>query len=241
MGLKPDLYVYTFGSQHIQEKEEHLTPVINKGYNIPRFEFNIITSARVKESFQESFAIEDIHDAYMGVLLAPNGLKGVDVDVHVTENYDGHKTRDALIKRYTKTDLDLSNWNLLLDSSTGGCNDLSLPTGQEFNDRFLGMVCLKPHNGSYEITGFVSFYPKIGSLLMNFCDFWVFIKLNANEIWITAIHEHQLRPMYEKFGYEFLHMELVPVSHGGAGKSDLLEDGIGASCDFHLDVMVKRR
>lgn len=241
MGLCPDLYVYTFGSEHIQCKEEHLTPVINKGYNIPRFQYNIITSARVQGSFQKSFDIENIDDAYMGILLAPKGLTGVNEACHVSSDDDGHKTREKLMEIYARSDLDLSNWNLKLDSSTGGSNDLILPIGQEFDDRFLGMACLKPHKGAYEITGFLSFYPKVGTLLMGFCDYWGFKKLETNEIWITAIHEHLLREMYERFGYEFLTKQLVPVSSGGAGHSDLLEDGIGASRDFHLDVMVKRR
>lgn len=235
----PILQVYTFGTANICNREHHLTPIINKGYNIPRYQFNVITTSRVKGSIQESFAIKDLNDAYMCVLLAPPNMARVAAEVHVATNDDGHVTRQKLVRKYAHSALDMTAWDLQPDVSVGGATTLALPIGQDLDDRFLGMACLKPHEGSYEITGFFSFYPRAGSLLLRFCDYWVFDHLQASQIWITAIHEHMLREMYEKFGYSFLHKVLVPIKKGGAGKSELLEDGIGASRDFHLDVMVK--
>lgn len=186
MSAIPDIIVYKLSSPVVQSQQDRLAYYINKGYDVPRYQYNIITTSRIQGTLQESFSIENLDDAYMAVLLAPKDLEGIDNDSNVRLEDDGHATKAKLVQRYSKVGIDVSQWNITLDKSVDPIQpQVDLPEDGELLNRFLGMACLKPHAGSYEITGFLSVYPKAGSLLMKFCDYWVSEKLGKSEIWLT--------------------------------------------------------
>lgn len=229
--------VHSFASPEITEKTESLCHIMNKGYNVPRFKYNIITTPRVKNNttLLEDFTIDDPANAYLIFCFQepdPN------VNLHVINNElieDAHTTRQKLIDLHPH--VDLKNTEMRYDVSAGGDNLLNLP--ERMDDSLLGMICLKPHGEkAFEITGFISFYKNLGTKLIQVCELFAKERLNAKSLHITAIHEHDLRGMYEKWGFQFENKVLVPLCNEGIS-NDLLEDNIGATQDFHLDIMSK--
>lgn len=246
--------IHPFNSQEFKKNEEDLIHVLNKGYNVPRYEYNIITTPRIKHSLVEDLCAFREDQCYAVVCFANEDDNMPDLTEVICgeeEIDNAHITRSKLQRLYpelqlsaatTEYDVSLLPQLEAANRDTDSCRDLVFP--DHFHNRFLGMGCLKPHGGpgGYELTGFVSFYPGVGSRVIAECESFAEDVLNAREIWITAIHEHQLQSMYEKWGYVFQQRLLVPVSADGDVKNieNGLENDVGASQDFHLDVLVKK-
>lgn len=246
---------YAFSSPELKGHEDLLIHTINRGYNAPRFQFNIITSPRIKHSIAEdlcvvpeesSYALFCFADPQTGASIS-NTIK-IDVDEMVD---DAAAAREKLLHLYPKGTIDIQNARILYDDSVspkkGSTEKLALPApDDQFTSRFLGMACLKPHGDSgtfYELTGFISFYPGIGTQLIRIVEQFARDQLAATDIWITAIEEHLLGQMYSNFGYKFVERIHIPVTADSGGKvadtQEHLENDILASQDFHLEVMCK--
>lgn len=229
--------IYSFASPEILKSTESLCHVVNKGYNVPRFQYNIITTPRIKNNttLLEDFSIDDPSNAYLVFCFQEPDRN---VDLHVINDElieDAQTTKEKLLQLHPN--VDLAETKIVYDTSIGGVESLKLP--DRLDDSLLGMICLKPHEEeSFEITGFVSFYKNIGTKLIEVCELFAKEKLEAKSLHITAIHEHNLRKMYEKWGFTFDQKVKVPLSQEGVS-SDHLEDNIGATQDFHLDLMSK--
>jgi hypothetical protein len=235
--------VYSFAAPQIKKNEKNISDFLNKGYNVPRYQYNIITTPRIKNSISEDLGVLPADQSYAIFCFTENNPKS---DIIINNNDSAQETKEKLLSIHLD-ELDLTNNNnnnkIQYDKSIKHPNSINLQFPKEnFNNSCLGMICIKPHinNKSYEITGFVSFYPTIGTQLMQQCELFIKEWLNGEKIWIIAIHEHNLRRMYENWGYSFIEQVLVPLAQDGVIESKHLENDIGASQDFHLDVLVKR-
>lgn len=258
--------IYSFDSNEIKNQEDLLIHTINKGYNVPRFQFNIITTPRIKHSLIEDLCILPSNESFIIFCFVDeiNNFNNREV-INYNEDIDNAQiTKEKLLKIYSNYQIDFSEFKIgydhsilssdLIDSSNNNNNlldkieNLKLPSN--FTNKFLGMICLKSFGEisqrEYEITGFISFFPGVGSQLIKRTEEFAKVELKANKIWITAIEEHKLRKMYEKFGYKFIKKVLVPVSAEENGKvvenndgPTHLENDIAATCDFHLEILSK--
>ncbi|ODQ46720.1 hypothetical protein PICMEDRAFT_11696 [Pichia membranifaciens NRRL Y-2026] len=250
---------YAFSSPELKKHEDLLVHTINRGYNAPRFQFNVITSPRIKHSVVEDLCVVPEESSYALFCFADPraGASSTDrtstVKIDVDELVDdAAAAREKLLQLYPKGTIDTQNPRILYDDSVspkkGTTEKLCLPApDNQFTSRFLGMACLKPRGGSgtsYELTGFISFYPGVGTHLIRTVEQFARSQLAATDIWIAAIEEHLLGQMYSKFGYEFVERVLIPVSADSGGKvadtQDHLENDIMASRDFHLEVLCKK-
>ncbi|KAG0681500.1 Glycine--tRNA ligase 1, mitochondrial [Pichia californica] len=252
--------IYSFASNEIKRNEALLVHTINKGYNMPRYQFNIITTPRIKNSVVKDLCVNPVDESIVIFLFAndnENESKDIDIYIDINESIDdGYKTKEKLLKMYPNGNINYSNYKIEYDLSvlkflknSNLCNELKLPnSNNEFAKKFLGMACLKPFKednktiGSYELTGFISFYPGAGSQLLKQIEIFAKNSMDAKIIWITAIKEHLLNNMYtKKFGYKFINEELIPVSSDNVVNTDgtHLENDIGAIGDFHLEVFMK--
>lgn len=239
--------IYSFESDEIQNNEDLLIHTINKGYNVPRFEFNIITTPRIKHSLIEDLCVSPPNESFLILCFVDNDDLTNEEIINYNEDIDNAQiTKKKLLKIYSNYQIDFNNFRIEYDGHS--ISNLKLPSN--FTNKFLGMICLKPfgeiNQKEYEITGFVSFFPGVGSQLIRQAESFAKTDLRANKIWITAIEEHKLRRMYEKFGYKFVKRILVPVSTEENGKvvenenePAHLENDIAASCDFHLEIFYK--
>lgn len=233
-GLK--FQIYPFSSSEIKDNEDFFISMLNKGYNVPRFQYNIITTPRIKHSLVEDLCITPSESCY-AILCFVEDTKNInDYEYEIELDESAEISRNKLLKM--NPEIDFNNFKIEIDSSN---EEIKLPNN--FKNKFLGMSCLKPHSSnplkSVELTGFVSFYPKIGSKLIEITEFFATNHSKNDKIWITAIKEHNLKSMYEKWGYQHLECVLVPLSRDGAVEDTHLENDIGASQDFHLDVLSK--
>lgn len=244
--------IYSFGSPEIKRNEDLIIHTLNKGYNIPRFKFNIITTPRIKHSLSEDLCIEPADQSFAIFCFVDGITKNTDIVIDANELIDdGETTKKKLLNLYPIGSIDSDSFKIKYDVTVPNLKNIQeckIPENQDgvFTNGFLGMACLKPyHHGtesdaSYELTGFISFYPGIGSKLIKQVEDFARNVLHAKSIWVTAIEEHLLRSMYDKFGYNFVERVHVPLcGEEGAVEDKHLENDIGASQDFHLEVMCK--
>lgn len=244
--------IYSFASPEIKRNEDLIIHTLNKGYNIPRFNFNIITTPRIKHSLSEDLCIEPADQSFAIFCFVDGKTENADIVIDADELIDdGGITKKKLLNLYPIGSINSKSFRTEYDITVPNLNDIQeckLPANDDggFTNRFLGMACLKPyHHGtendtSYELTGFISFYPRIGSKLIKQVEDFARNILHAKRIWVTAIEEHLLRSMYDKFGYDFVERVHVPLcGEEGAVEDKHLENDIGASQDFHLEVMCK--
>lgn len=227
-------HIYSFESNELSKHEELLTRVINRGYNVPRFKYNIILSPRIKNSIREDLMIKYPNKSYLILAFS-------DKDANIDETDNASIAREKFIHTNNGLGLlnDLSSSIVLIDKSAGGENELHFPINAE--SKILGMCGLKPHDPGYEITSFVSFYPRIGSNIIDKLEKFAKTSIGNEEIWVLAISEHELRELYEKFGYVYKKKVLISVTaNSGSCLDEKLENDIEASQDFHLDVLVKQ-
>lgn len=242
--------VYSFSADELKKNDKRLSHTLNKGYNVPRYEFGIITTSRIKES----------HTAYEDLKVVPNDKcyavfcfsdkdpDNEEIIVNEDENIDdAHITKEKLLKLYPKGTIDVTKWNIEYDQSIDKTSNKFLKFPDNFSNRFLGMGCIKPYHNSmktYELTGFVSFYPRIGSQLIKCIEEISISKLELETILAIAIREHLLNEMYEKFGYTFVESLLVKAVNDeddeNGVESEILEQGVKSTRDFHLDVFKKQ-
>lgn len=248
---------YAFSSPELKKHDDILTHTINRGYNVPRFQYNVITTPRIKHSVVEDLCVIPEASSYAVLCFADPRAGPVtttpDISIAVDEKVDDAATAKAkLLQLYPKRTIDTTASRLLYDDSIslrkGTTQKLSLPMPETtFTSTFLGMACLKPYGDtgtSYELTGFVSFYPGIGTQLIRTVEQFAHEQLGATDIWITAIEEHCLGEMYGRFGYTFVDRIHVPIAAEDGGKvpdgQHHLENDIAANQDFHLEVMCKK-
>jgi hypothetical protein len=251
--------IYAFSSDVVKSQEKFLSHTLNKGYNVPRFQYNVITTPRIKHSISEDLCVTPADKCYAIFCFADvdANAEGSVIEVNPDECIDDAvQTRSKFLQLYTTLNPTLET--VEYDITTGHADGKNLQFPDKPANKLLGMGCLKPHptsskaavdnessssssslSSAYELTGFVSFYPRVGSKLILQCEKFAKECLSAKQVWITAIGEHELSGMYEKWGYKLVETVLVPLSAAGDVEDCHLENDIGASQDFHLDVMVK--
>ncbi|GMM30806.1 hypothetical protein DAMA08_035510 [Martiniozyma asiatica (nom. inval.)] len=262
----PIVQFYRFDSPEIQKNKDLLVKTINKGYAIFKDKFGLITSPRIQNSLEKDFQLTDVASSYMVLMFAPE-LTMDNTQVFINTDDNGTITREKLTQLYKdRLDLSdysmefddlllqkfnqLKNKNGKLYSTYKNGNDVNnnqlvntvspqIPEVSEFHKRFLGMTCLKPHeaDNTYEVTGFISFYPGAGKSLMEINDYLCSDIVKTSKVWVIAIHEHKLKLLYEKFGYKWHELESVSIS--GGLSTEKLESALVATSDFHLDIMSK--
>lgn len=234
--------IYKFSSPQVVNNESLLTRVLNRGYDLPRFKYNVITTPRIKNSLVEDLGVSPLQDSYVFFCIA-NDEPTEDKHIGCDEPLDDYEqTTEKLKLRYPH--IAVNDVQRCYDNSVDQTrSDLPLPKPLE--DRLLSMAALKPHHTesgqAFEVTGFVSFYKGAGSLVIREAEQFAAKFLGASQIWVTAIKEHQLREMYEKWGYNFVEHIYVPLASNGEvdNSGSSLENDIGATRPFYLEVMMK--
>lgn len=223
---QPTLYVVTF--EQAQPIEKQLIEIINRGYDKPRFKYNVIKTPRVKYSLIDDFGVKDPTDIYLMICVAPTTGRLVKVDPE-----DNAKMVTEKLQRSYPT-VDLTN----MTQST----DLSQILDPELSSRVLGTIACRiydeKHGKDREITAFTSFYRGVGSQLMSHMVEFCKEKLDCDRLWIDVISEHELREYYERQGFVLQSVEYCPIDpETGLMAGMTLEDGLRAAQDFHVDVM----
>lgn len=240
--------IYSFASNELSKHEKTIINFLNKGYNVPRFKYNVITTPRIKHDLITDLGVVSPAESFAIFAFADNtNNPTTSIQVENDPQVESAEiTKSKLMKLYDSKIM--NNYAIKYDKSLPSCNNSqkeeeSLKFPINFSNSCLGMICLKPQKSikDYEITGFVSFFPKLGTLLSEISESFAINYLsNVEHLWITAINEHNLRRMYESWGYVFKQTVLVPMNEDGVVvDDDYLENDIGASQDFHLDILVK--
>lgn len=240
--------IYSFEADEIAKHAKTITSFLIKGYDVPRYKYNIITTPRIKHDLVTDLGVVPKSDSFAIFAFAESTKSPTTIQVENDPTLESAQTtRSKLLELYDPNII--NNYTIKYDKSVpSATHQKSLKFSDNFSNSCLGMICLKPQKSvkDYEVTGFVSFFPKLGTLLSEISESFVMNCLSGVEnLWITAINEHELRKMYESWGYVFQETVLVPISDDGdvdvdSSDSDAhLESGIGASQDFHLDILVK--
>jgi len=213
--------------------EKLLTRVINRGYDKPRYKYNIILTPRIQDGLIQDFVIDDNDNAIFALCVIPASSRNIQVE----EKDDKNAVTKKLIRNYPIGNLNLEGLQVETNV-TQLLTDSSLKT---LEGRILGTVCLKNYSSDkhgLEITGFTSFYPKLSPQLLKFVKIYSYEQLKAQKLWVEVIQEHDLVPYYEKQGFTLLDTILCVVDTKTQQSSDQpLEDGIKASRDFHVALM----
>lgn len=195
-----------------------LFTVVNKGYDKPRFKYNVILSPRIKNAdvfFTDLGFEENLQECvlFLAVLDCEKLMPGF---------------HDIFAK--LKIDYDDNNW--------------FVPKVRKIDQTFntasiLGTIAFKPYPStlkSFEITGFTSFERGVGKVLLSASTNYYQKELLAEQIVAKVIVEHELIEYYTSI-HGFIEVERTLIKKGEQKSG--LEDGIITSGDFHLATLVK--
>lgn len=202
-----------FHSQHSENIQSKLVQIINKGYDKPRYKYNVIKTARIKYSLGLDLEIEDKKGTFLGICLHPT--------LGWTKN-DG---------MYTSSDIDCEY-----------IDDNSFDITDDMFKQVIGSVGVKPHGtDGMELTALTSFYPKIGPALVSAIETYIESMIPAcRKLYAHVITDHELVPFYEKLGFKVMETMLIEIDpQTGRMVGNLLEDGIELSRSFELAWMEK--
>ncbi|ODV97753.1 hypothetical protein PACTADRAFT_185977 [Pachysolen tannophilus NRRL Y-2460] len=217
-------YRTVFQSSNSSLIQKLLVDIINKGYDKPRYKYNVIKSSRIKHSLEQDLGIEN--QAEFMICLC----------VHTDKqwmNYKNSKTGYKLIK---PEDIEVEHIDILDYFEV-----------EELKDRVIGSIALKPYKDDndmslcMEITALTSFYPKMGKCLIEKIESYYVPLGKINKLYAHVIVNHDLVQFYEKLGFIVIgtsNIEVDPVT-GLLVNGDKLEDDILASQDFQLAKMYK--
>lgn len=223
--IKDDLKLFKFSTEVLQKPNaktnllEFLTEVLNNGYNVPRFKYNVIQTTRIKNP---GVFVEDLG------FLKPGSFLMVLV-------YTGKKV-------LTRKDLEqISDDNIdVVDVTDDDFTLADYTIGQ-----IIGTLGLKPYKDNagelgYEITAFTSFTTGAGKLLIKKAE-KISTQLNSPYLMAVVICEHDMVPYYNKHGFfEVAERLLLEVDETGRVKGTSIEDGVYASQNFHMAFMKKK-
>ncbi|CDK24435.1 unnamed protein product [Kuraishia capsulata CBS 1993] len=217
-------------SDDSQKLEEGLIRVINRGYDKPRFKYNLIKTPRIKVGLVRDLKLTDTRESYLGV-----------VYVKTHEGVENGHDASSLTSQF----MALGQFDLAHIKPTGTFFELSETLLKEYETGktcILGTIGIKPYKSvasSYELTAFTSFYPRLGEVLINQIESLA-KKLGAKNIFASVITDHFLVDYYAKHDYIVETRVLCKVDpQTGFVISDDLEDSIEASKDFELALLRK--
>ncbi|OUM51630.1 hypothetical protein BVG19_g741 [[Candida] boidinii] len=260
--IKPKTIVISYETiSNNKNFQNRLAKLLNIGYNKPRFRYGVIETPRIKKGIISDLQIdsENLDKNYAFITYLPYTLNNDDSTIIETEeqiNDFCSESKDC--KRFTNNLIDIQPVGSLelsefeTDYITGDeaiheVENLIVRDLKKFEENFLGTVSIKNINTAdeplkYEVTAFVSFYPKIGGKLMSLMEKFTSDVLNIRKMHLDVILEHDLQDYYESLGYKLVEtviLKVDPVSHQLISDDTPLEGGVMASQDFSIGIMIK--
>ncbi|GMF64234.1 unnamed protein product [[Candida] boidinii] len=235
--------------------------LLNIGYNKPRFRYGVIETPRIKKGIINDLQIDskNLDKNYAFITYLPYKLNDTtetiieteeELNDFCSESKDCKKYTERLIDNQPVGSLDYSDFEtdyIIGNEAIIELENLIIKDLKKFEENFLGTVSIKNINTEneplkYEVTAFVSFYPKLGGKLMSLMEIFTSNVLNIKKMHLDVILEHDLQDYYESLGYKLVDtiiLKVDPVSHKLIADDAPLEGGIMASQDFSIGIMIK--